>query len=290
MISRREFTRQIAVAGSTVIGLNAISQIDPSAADKKEKGNLSLVGLQLYTVRDLTKKDFAGTLKKVAEIGYDAVEFAGFGDLKAPEVKQLITELKLKAAGSHEAIDRLQKEVDQVIEFNKAIDNHYMVCPHMPDTYQKKGAAGYKEFAGLLETAGEKIKAAGLQLCYHNHNFEFKKEGDKYLLDFLFEACKADIVKAEVDAYWIKFAGLDPVEFLQKHAGRCKLIHMKDMTTDGKKNFAPVGTGLMDFKGIIQTARQTGVDWFIVEQDQTSQPVLEAIAISLKNMRQLWKG
>lgn len=290
MISRREFTRQIAVAGSTVIGLNAISQIDLSAADKKEKGNLSLVGLQLYTVRDLTKKDFAGTLKKVAEIGYDAVEFAGFGDLKAPEVKQLITELKLKAAGSHEAIDRLQKEVDQVIEFNKAIDNHYMVCPYMPDTWQKKGAAGYKEFAGLLETAGEKIKAAGLQLCYHNHNFEFKKEGDKYLLDFLFEACKADIVKAEVDAYWIKFAGLDPVEFLQKHAGRCKLIHMKDMTTDGKKNFAPVGTGLMDFKGIIQTARQTGVDWFIVEQDQTSQPVLEAIAISLKNMRQLWKG
>jgi sugar phosphate isomerase/epimerase len=290
MISRREFARQIAVAGSSVVGLNAISQISLSAAENKEKGNLSLVGLQLYTVRDLTKKDFAGTLKKVAEIGYDAVEFAGFGDLKAPEVKQLIAELKLKAAGSHEAIDRLQKEVDQVIEFNKTIGNHYVVCPYLPDPWQKRGSTGFKEFAGLLEAAGEKIKAAGLQLCYHNHNFEFKKEGEKYLLDFLFEACKADIVKAEVDAYWVKFAGLDPVEFLQNQAGRCKLIHMKDMTTDGKKSFAPVGTGLMDFKGIIQTARKTGVDWFIVEQDQTSQPVLEAITISLKNMRQLLKS
>jgi len=287
MISRRDFSRQLAVASSAVLGLGSISKFHFSAAEKENQGNLSFVGLQLYTVRDLTKKDFAGTLKKVAEIGYDAVEFASFEGMKAPEVKQLLSELKLRTAGSHEAIERLQKNLDEVIEFNQAIDNHYVVCPYMPDTWQKKGSAGYKEFAGLLETAGEKIKAAGLQLCYHNHNFEFKKEGEKYLLDFLFEACQADIVQAEVDAFWVKHAGIDPVEFLQKHAGRCKLIHMKDMTTDGKKNFAPVGTGLMDFKGIVQTARKTGVDWFIVEQDQTSQPVLEAISISLKNMRQL---
>jgi sugar phosphate isomerase/epimerase len=290
MISRREFGRHLVWAGTAALGWRILDSSELIAVPKSGKNTQSLVGLQLYTVRDLAGKDFTGTLKKVAEIGYDAVEFAGYGGLTATDLKKLITELKLIPAGAHEAIDVLQKEIDKVIEFHKTLGTQYIVCPYMPDPWQKGGAAKYKEFAGLLETAGEKIKKAGLQLCYHNHNFEFRKEGEKYLLEFLYEACKADIVQAEVDAYWVKRAGLDPIKFLENHAGRVKLVHMKDMTADDKKDFAPVGTGSMDIKGIIQVSRKIGVDWFIVEQDRTNQPVLEAITISLKNMRQFLMG
>jgi sugar phosphate isomerase/epimerase len=289
MISRREFGRHLALAGTAALSWQVLDSSELFAAPKSGENTLSLVGLQLYTVRDLASKDFTGTLQKVAEIGYDAVEFAGYGGLSAAELKKLITELKLIPAGAHEAIDVLQKEIDKVIEFHKTLGTRYIVCPYMPDPWQKGGAEKYKEFAGLLETAGEKIKKAGLQLCYHNHNFEFQKEGGKYLLEFLYEACKADIVKAEVDAYWVKHAGLDPVEFLQKYAGRVKLVHMKDMTADDKKDFAPVGTGSMDIKGIIKVSTKIGVDWFIVEQDRTNQPVLEAITTSLQNMRRFLK-
>jgi sugar phosphate isomerase/epimerase len=248
------------------------------------------VALQLYTVRDLSAKDFAGTLKKVAEIGYDAVEFASYGGMSSADLKKLLGELKLQVAGSHESIDRLQKELEAAIAYNREIGNRFVVCPYMSEQWTSRGSAGYKEYARLLEKAGEKIKQAGMQLCYHNHDFEFKQEGGKYLLEFLLEACGADLVKLEVDAYWVKKAGVDPVAFLQKYAGRCRLIHMKDMTADAKQDFAPVGTGSMDFKAIIPAARKAGVEWFIVEQDSANQPVLEAIAISLKNMRGLLKG
>jgi sugar phosphate isomerase/epimerase len=233
------------------------------------------------------KNDFAGTMEKVAKIGYDAVELAEYGGLSATAMKKLLSGLGLKVAGSHESIDRLQKELDKTIEYNQEIGNHFVVCPFMPKEWSSRGAAGFTEFGKILEKAGTTIKKAGLQLCYHNHDFEFAKADGKYLMDFLFEAASADLVKSEVDAYWVKHADIDPAAFLEKHAGRCKLVHMKDMTGDGKKFFAPVGTGIMDFKAIVQAARKAGVVWFIVEQDQANQPVLEAITISLQNMRKL---
>lgn len=289
-MNRREFAGKVLAAGSTILGAVNLLGMEGWAAPASGKGKKVPVGLQLYTVRDLAGKDFVGTLKKVAEIGYDAVEFASYGGMASVDLKKLLDELKLRVAGSHEGIDRLQKELEKTIEYNREIGNRFVICPVMPPQWSQRGSAGYKEFAQLLEKAGEKIQQAGMQLCYHNHDFEFKQEEGKYLLEFLLEACKADLVKMEVDAYWVKKAGVDPVEFFQKHTGRCRLIHMKDMTADAKQDFAPVGTGSMDFKNLIPAARKAGVEWFIVEQDKANQPVLEAITISLKNMRELLKG
>ena len=117
-----------------------------------------------------------------------------------------------------------------------------------------------------------------MQLCYHNHDFEFKKANGKYLLDYLFESADPELVKAEVDVYWVRHGGEDPVHHLRKYRGRCSSLHMKDMTRDNRKTYAPVGTGQLNFPEIIRTAKEIGAVWFVVEQDEADQPVLDAIS------------
>ena len=284
-VSRREFTKKLILASST-IGLSALA----ARCSKNEQDQVDFpIGIQLYTVRELTKTDFTGTITKIAKMGYDAVEFAGYGNLTAPQVKALLDDLGLQCAGTHEGFGNLDNNLQERIDFNLAIGNEYIVCPSMPEEWRQNGADGIKAFAEKMNTFGQKIKAAGMQLCYHNHAFEFEKVNDKYIIDHLFEATDHDLVKSELDVYWVVRGGEDPVSFLQNHAGRCPLLHMKDMANDKDKSFAPVGTGTLDMKAIIDMAKKTGAKWFIVEQDRTKLPVLEAIEISLHNLRELLK-
>jgi sugar phosphate isomerase/epimerase len=258
-----------------------------SGVDKKT--DATSVGIQLYTLRDLMQDDYAGTVKKVAQIGYDAVEFAGYGEYSAKEIKALLDDTGLRCAGTHEGFEKLQNQLDETIEFNLEIGSTYIVCPAMPEEWRNGGADSYLAFGEKLNGIGESVKKSGLQLCYHNHAFEFEKAEDKYLIDHLFESMDADLVKAEVDVYWVAKAGVDPAAFIQRYAGRCPLLHMKDMAEkDG--TFAPVGTGVLDFPQIIEAGREAGVVWHIVEQDRTERPALEAIQISLKNMKALLRG
>jgi len=278
-MTRREFSKSLlaAMGRSGVIGRGY------------SESTLKLVALQLFTIRELTEDDFLGAVEKVAKIGYDALEFAGYGGLSAKEVKQLIDNLGLIPVGSHEGFEGLAKGLEARIEFNLELGNKYIVVPSMPGQWRDKGVDGFKQFGERLNVMGEKIKQAGMGFCYHNHNFEFEKVDGKYLYDHLFEATDPELVKAQVDIYWVQVGGEDPVAHLKKYAGRCPLLHMKDMTAGEDKMFAPVGAGIIDMKGIIQTARETGAEWFIVEQDSMQLPVLEAIEISLKNMRNLLK-
>ncbi len=245
------------------------------------------VSLQLYTVRTLTEKDFAGTLAKVAQIGYDAVELGGFGGLSSKELKKLLEDLGLQCSGSHEPFERLQGALPQVIQDNQEIGNSYVICPYMPESFQARGLDGFKEFGHKLAEVGAALKNANLQLCYHNHDFEFKTVGGKYLLDSLFAEVDPGLLKAEVDVFWVLHGGEDPVAHLRKYSGRVPLLHIKDMTRDDRRTFAPVGTGRLDLAGIVKAARADGAVWFVIEQDETEQPVLEAIAISLRNFRRI---
>jgi sugar phosphate isomerase/epimerase len=159
----------------------------------------------------------------------------------------------------------------------------------MPKEWRGKGAEGFRAFAERLNVIGEKARQAGMRLCYHNHSLEFKKADGKYLLDILLDAADPKLVGAEVDVYWVKHGGDDPVAFITRHAGRCPLIHMKDMTGGSEPTDTPVGTGILDMKGIIRVSRKAGARWFIVEQDTPKQPILGAVETSLKNMRELLK-
>jgi sugar phosphate isomerase/epimerase len=250
--------------------------------------HVQCAALQLYTVRDLTAKDFAGTMKKVADVGYKFVELAGYGNLKdAKSARKALDDAGLKACSGHYAIDLLEKNVEQVIADAEALGIDTVVCPFLPED-RRKDAKGYEATAKVLQDAGSQLHGHGLILCYHNHNFEFQKFGGKTGLEIIFDNTAPHLLAAEIDVYWVKNAGFDPVEQINKLGERVRLLHLKDITDGSEKKFAPVGTGALDFKSILAAAEKNGVRWGIVEQDQTyGVAPLDAIKTSLENLKKL---
>ena len=183
------------------------------------------VAVQLYTLRDEMARDFTGTLAKLAETGYKGVEFAGYGGLTADLMKNHLDRLGLKAVGSHVGIDLLKNQLDEQIEYNLEIGNNYIVCPWA----KFDSRAEWVEFAGFLNRVGEKCREKGICLCYHNHAQELELYNGEYALDILFKETDPEFLKAEIDTYWIQYAGIDPIEYMKKYAGRTPLVHQKDM-------------------------------------------------------------
>ena len=246
------------------------------------------IALQLYTVRHDIDRDLVGTLRKVAEIGYAGVEFAGYGDWNASELKRLLAELNLRPAGGHVPIDQLETDLENALHFSLELGNPYVVCPWIPQE-KRKEKADWLAIAQLFNSVGEKCKQKGLTFCYHNHSFEFEKFDDTYALDLLFSATRPELVNAELDTYWIKHGGADPVEYLRCYAGRCPLLHLKDMAGDEQRSFAEVGRGILDWNAIFEAAEAGGVEWYIVEQDTCPGPPIESARISFENMRKWGK-
>lgn len=241
------------------------------------------VAVQLYTVREETNKDFIGTLEKVANIGYKGVEFAGYGDIPASTMADTLKRLGLKAAGSHVGLDLLKDHLDEVIAYNLEIGNQYILCPWA----QFETKNDYVKMAKFLNETGRKCKEAGVTLGYHNHDFEFTTFDGEHGLDILYKETEPSYVVAEIDTYWVQRAGVDPIAYVKKYAGRCPLIHLKDMEAGEVKDYAEVGNGIMDIAGIVAVAEQSGVKWLIVEQDKCKKPPLESIAISMENLKKM---
>ena len=246
------------------------------------------ISLQLYTVRDLAAKDFAGTLKEVSNIGYRNVELAGYGNLKtAKEAKKALDDAGLKVSGAHAPIDALEKNLNQVLDENAELQNTTVICPWLPEQ-RRKDAAGWKQCAETLSNIGRACHEKGVDFAYHNHSFEFEKFDGKTGLDILFDNCQPHLVRAEVDVYWVKHGGEDPVTRINQLGRRVILLHLKDMTPGEDRKFAPVGTGILDFKAILDVASRLGVKYGVVEQDNCYElPPLNAIRISYQNLQKL---
>lgn len=244
------------------------------------------VGIQLYTLRDDCAKDFKGTIKAVAGMGYHGVELAGDGGLSAPEMKALMAENNLQVAGSHASLDDLRSKFDEVAEFSLTIGNKRVVCPYLPQDFQDKGAAGFREAGKMLDEIGAKLGEKGLSLSYHNHSFEFKgKEDGKFFLDVLLASACPKNLKAEIDTYWIQHGGCDPIEYIKTYSGRIELLHIKDMLADENKSFAEIGAGILNWDGIFKAAEEAGVAWYLVEQDLCSGPPIESAKKSIEFMK-----
>jgi len=241
---------------------------------------LDKVGLQLYSLRDETAKDFPGTVRKVAAMGYKAVEFAGYGGMKPAELSALLKDLGLIAYGAHVGSEKLEKALDQEIEMNLAMGNRYLVCPYAPIKTRDDAL----RLADFLNGCNEKIHAAGMSLGYHNHAHEFEVDGGEYLLDILF-ANAAPSIFAEIDVFWVAYAGVDPVKYISKYPGRQPLIHLKELAANGKDN-VEIGTGKLDFGKIIRTAQGLGTTRFIVEQEEYTLPPLQSCKASLDALLQ----
>lgn len=242
------------------------------------------VAVQMYTLREESERDFAGTLKRVAELGFDGVEFAGYGGLTAKEVKALLDKLGLQAASSHVPLEQLENNLAQVIEDQKILGSKYVVCPYLlPD---RRSEADYQALISILDQAGEACRREGITLCYHNHDFELDRLADgRTALESIFDDVNAVNVKAELDIYWLTKAGEKPVEWINRYQTRTPLVHLKDMTTDEEKFFAELGTGGVDVEAVLNIGEEAGVQWWVVEQDMSRRTPFESIEISINYLK-----
>jgi sugar phosphate isomerase/epimerase len=244
------------------------------------------ISLQFYTLRDESAKDFVGTLAAVAEIGYGAVELAGYGGMTATQLRAECDRLGLRVSGAHTPIDRLEKDLKNVISELQTLGARYAICPWLgPD--RRPDEAGYHALAATLNQIGAECAEAGLTFAYHHHDFELKRFGDTTGLHILLNNSDPELVKAEIDVYWASYAGFEPVALLHELAGRVPLVHIKDMTPAPERTFAEVGQGTLDIPGILAAADAIGVEWLIVEQDRCQRPALESIRMSREYLRSL---
>lgn len=260
------------------------------------------IGLQLYTLRDAIEKDLEGTLKKVAAIGYKNLESAmgsngHYYGRKPAEFKKLLKEMGLKLRSSH-VLTGIQKEgapemkfatlskgLQKLVDDAAEADQSYLVCAYLMP-YERETLDDYKRLAELCNEAGEACNDAGIQFAYHNHDFELMELEGEIPYELLLSHTDPELVKMELDLYWVAKSGHDPVMYFKKHPGRFPLWHVKDMEDSKEQSFTEVGNGVIDFKGIFQHAGESGMEYFFVEQDVSDEP-FKSVAISYNHLKEM---
>ena len=248
--------------------------------------NVKTVGLQLYTIREELEKDFDSTLRKVAAIGYREVEFTGYYNRTPSQVKQTLNKVGLSSPSAHVSLKMIAQDLDRAIESAKVIGHQYLVLGYL-EPQERKSLDDYKKLADILNRAGEDCREAKLQLAYHNHDFEFETTNGQVPYDLLLRSTDRELVKMELDLYWITKARRRPEEYFAQYPGRFELLHIKDMDRTMERSFIEVGKGIIDFSRILERSPQAGFKHFFVEQDEISGSPFESIKTSYEYVKAL---
>lgn len=264
-----------------------------------------VIGYQVYSAREDAAKDLLSVLKTLKEQGYDGVEFAGFYGHTAEEVKKMLEEVGLVAISSHVPYDSIVADMYGTISYHKTIGCSYIAVPFL-DEEHRPGGPKFAQAIRNIYKFGNLCKQAGITLLYHNHDFEFCTISGQYGLDFLYDAVPPCTLETEIDCCWVKYAGVNPAEYLKKYAGRAHVVHLKDyvgkkggkqpyalIRADGRDDgsnansddiafeFRPVGYGCQNVPEIMEAALAGGAEIFIVEQDlSVGRTPLEAAKMS----------
>jgi sugar phosphate isomerase/epimerase len=279
-------TRRRFVEAATLAGLG------PALLAKQ----LTSIGVQLYTVRSVLPQKPAETLRAIETIGYREVEATWAG---LDQIWPALEATRLKPVSCHLDSKIVTKgpedDLVRALDVLKKRGFSYVVFPYLPPD-ERGGLEAMKALAGKLNKAGEKARAAGLKLCYHNHAFEFEPMGDSMPAHAMFHALDPELVDLELDVFWLSVAGQDPLEMLRQMAGRVPLIHLKDKAsgTETRYNesvprttFKEVGNGVIDWAKVLQAADTAGVKHYFVEQDQTPGDPVESLRQSFAYLKKL---
>ncbi|MFN8346999.1 MAG: sugar phosphate isomerase/epimerase [Spirosomataceae bacterium] len=303
MLTRRQFLQNSAVLAATSLA----SDLAVAAPHKLKK-----IGIQLFSVPKLLDKDFAGTLKMLAQMGYKEVELygpfpfstpsaqerwnavtpslgfkgSGYFGHTAKEVKQILKDNGLTAPSVHTDLDTLKNRMDALGEAGQELGFTYVGLPAIPDELRKNLDA-YQRIADDFNKIGEAAKKAGLRFAYHNHGYGLVPMEGKVPVELLLEQTDPNLVFFEMDLYWTTAGGVDPITYLTKYSNRYKLLHIKDMVKkvrfsgDGGDAsqwiglfpfMTDAGSGIIDLKAIMAKAQEIGVEHYIVEQDMVATP------------------
>ncbi len=246
------------------------------------------VAVQLYSVRDEMQADFYGTIKKMKELGYDGVEFAGLFGEKPADIKAFCEETGIIPISAHVPYYDMLADPEKVLADYAEIGCKYVAVPYLTEEC-RPGTEGFGATVEGIRKIAKAAKELGIQLLYHNHDFEFVKLDGEYALDVLYSSISADLLKTEVDTCWVNVAGVNPSEYILKYTGRSPVVHLKDFRMSGKKggqlykligiddneeqeeqdsfSFMPVGHGAQDIPAILDASVKAGAEWVVVEQD-----------------------
>ncbi|MDF1513664.1 MAG: sugar phosphate isomerase/epimerase [Anaerolineae bacterium] len=242
---------------------------------------------QLYTIREYTKtlSDFDASMKKIADIGYTAVQVSGIGPIPHEEVKAVTDNYGLKICITHVGFDYLVNEMDAAIAQHKLWACPNVAVGSLPQSY-RGSEPGFKQFARDATAVGKQLAEAGLTFSYHNHSFEFVRYGNRTALDIIYTESDPRYLQAEIDTYWIQHGGGDVRQWILEMKDRMPVIHFKDMVIlDGKQTMAEIGEGNLFWPGIIEACESVGVEWYAIEQDVCQRNPFESLKISYDNLR-----
>jgi sugar phosphate isomerase/epimerase len=230
------------------------------------------IAIILYTVREPAQEDLAGTLKRVRESGFEYVQWSGMPPIPADEIRKALDDAGLIAIAGHCAVDPWEEDFEKELKFWKTVGAADVAPGGMMDDC-KDSLDAWRNGVRRLDILGTKLRNEGVRLSYHNHAWEFEKfEGDdRYKLDILYEETERNHLFCELDLAWVRHGGEDPAKYIRKYAGRCPVLHAKDLTEKvddrGVPEFKPLGQGILDWPEIFKAASESGVEWLVYEQD-----------------------
>ena len=266
------------------------------------------VAVQLYSVRDDAAANLDATLAAVRDMGYDGVEFAGMYNYKPEEIKALCEKYSLTPISAHVPLDDMAADPEGVIGAYAVIGVKYIAVPYLQEE-RRPGFAGWEGTIADIKRCAEVAKAKGIQMLYHNHDFEFVKLDGEYALDILYTTISADLLATEIDTCWVNVAGEVPADYIRKYTGRSPVVHLKDFYKAGEKaegmyeligikpegetaseesfGFRPVGHGLQNIPAILEASSDAGAEWVVVEQDRPARGLspMESIKTSREYLK-----
>ncbi len=243
------------------------------------------IAAQLYTLRDFLKtpEEIAATLKRVAAIGYRAVQLSGLGPIETTELKRILDGEGLAVCANHTYWAQLRDEPQKVLDEHAALECGFTALPIAP--VDMRTGEGYATLAREASVAAQWFTERGLRIGYHNHSFEFEKFDGRTGLEILYTESDPRWFMAELDTYWVQHGGGDPVAWIRKLKGRLPFIHFKDMVVvENQPVMAEVGEGNLNWPAILEACVKAGVEWYIIEQDTCRRDPFESLAISLRNV------
>lgn len=228
------------------------------------------IALQLYSLREYVREDPIGMLKKVKASGFNAVEFAGYYGFEAAELKAIVDEIGLEPLSSHVGFDLLENHLDEVVAYSRDLGLKFVICPAAKLETVEDAA----KVAAVLNRAHEALIQHGIQVGYHNHNFEFVEVDGAYLMDHLIKGYAHDDMIVEIDTCWARFAEVDPVAYIDGLGAQAGPTHIKELGANYKSGDkseldVQIGLGIVDFKGVLAVLEKNGAleKGIVVEQE-----------------------
>ena len=245
---------------------------------------LGRIGVQLYTIRDALTNDLDGSLARVASIGYQEVELAGYRSHSVADFRAALDRHGLAAPSTHIAMERVRDDLPRVLDEAHQLGHKFVICPNIPD--EKAGLDGYRKAADVLNHAGEIAGRSGISIGYHNHESELAPIDGVRPYDVILDRTDPKLVAMEMDIFWLVKGGGDPLAYFRKYPGRFRMVHVKDMDGSAAKTMVDVGKGVIDWKGIFAQSREAGIEHYFVEHDNARDP-FASIAASYAYLRGL---